>query len=304
MKPLNPGDLIALVSPGFCADLEVFDEGKKLLESLGFRVRYFGSSRPIYGRFNDTDEGRARHIESAFLDKEVSAILAVKGGYGTFRLTRHLDFALVRDNAKLFLGYSDVTALLALVSDYSGVPTFHAPMLVDLLKADVEENISSLTKVLSGQTTSYTLDEKKIISIQIGRATGKSFGGNITVLQSLIGACNFAKDESKIVFLEDVGEYLYSVERALIQLKISGLFDNAKAILFGSLILKDSTGPSSLGYDVLSMIGELFSDFRGPIVTNLPFGHGRRQLAIPHGVEVDIEGARDSFKMDFDKFWS
>lgn len=303
MKPLMIGDTIGIISPASRPDDNVYVAAKSFFESRGFLVKVFDQPDGRFGRMAGDDHTRAANLERAFRDPEVKMILCVRGGYGSGRLLEKIDYELVRQSDKIFVGYSDITNLLISFSNGSGLRSFHGPMVTDLIGKEDDWSISNFFSVLMGENSSYHLYEDDFTPVHLGQAHGRLFGGNISIIESLLGTSNLNAAEPRILILEDVGEFMFRFDRALVHLKRAGMFENVSGIVFGDLNLKDRGPDNSLGIEFEELIEMHFSDFDGPIAIDLPCGHTKRQMTLPIGAATTLSVGPSEMLLSFSDFW-
>lgn len=303
MKELRPDDTIGIVSPASAPDRKTYQFCQEFLESRGFRVKFFGRDAPPFGRMAASDRARLDNLHAAFRDPEVDAILCTRGGYGTIRLLDGLDYDLVRGAHKIFVGYSDITNLLVLFSAHAGLTPFHGPMLIDLMSREDAWTIERFFDLLMNRISGYELNRDDFQPLRNGAASGRLCGGNVTILESLTGTEPLRAEEPRILFLEDVGEYMYRLDRSLVHLKRCGLFENLAGVLLADMHLKDGHGDNSLGISLEELITMHFGDLGVPVAMDLPCGHTSRQMTLPVGVETTLEVTDSSLSLSFGKIW-
>lgn len=302
MRPLTPGDTIGIVSPASAPQGIVFDGFSRIAESRGYTVKVFGKTEPNFGRMTDPDSERADSLLAAFEDDEVTAIICSRGGYGSGRLLPYLSPERVRD--KIFVGYSDITNLLIHLNTACGIRTFHGPMAADLTGKNDSDTIMWLFSVLEGRRLSYELGGDEHLVFKSGEASGPIVGGNISTLSSLMGTESWKVPNNAILLLEDVNEFMYSLDRYLVQLRRCGVFEKASGIILSDLRLKDDGDRNnSLGFLLEELLEYHFSSFSGPIIYGAPCGHTQQQMTVPLGTPALLEASPGRSKLTFDDFW-
>lgn len=303
MRPLQPGDAIGVVSPASAADNDVISGFATLANQRGYRIKLFGGG-DRFGRMSASDAQRTRHLLDAFEDDSVAAIVAARGGYGSGRLLEHINPKAL--NPKILVGYSDITNLLLHIQGQAGFPTFHGPMAIDLVQKRNQITIHSFFQTLEGKRCLYSLlkDKGEFTPIRTGVASGPMFGGNISILNALAGTSSLRVPDGAILILEDVNEFMYALDRSLVHLRRTGLFDRVTAILFADMRLRDgSDRDNSLGMLLEDVIEDHFRDFAGPIAVGLPCGHTQRQLTLPFGCPAQVEISDDALSLSFEDLW-
>jgi muramoyltetrapeptide carboxypeptidase len=278
---LEQGDGIGIIAPaGPIADPEL-QPGADLLTSLGFKV--FLSSH-VLGKKDylaGDDRVRLRDLHDMFRDDKIKAILCARGGYGTLRLLESIDYEIIRENPKILVGYSDITALLVALHKRTGLVTFHGPMLRDF-RRNQHENLSSLLRLVgSGDKLSLPLPDGEIICP--GKAEGVLVGGNLNLLCHLLGTSFIPAPKGKILFIEEKGEPLYRVDRMLTHLKLSGFLRKCAGIVFGEFM--ECGDDSSL----TQVLQDRTLDLDVPVVTGLRAGHGEENVTLPIGVRASLD---------------
>jgi len=294
---LNRGDLIGLVSPASpIADPSRIERGVRYLEGLGYRVLLGKSITAIHGYLAGTDEQRVTDLHAMFAHKDVRAIFCIRGGYGTPRLLSLLDYRLVRRNPKVFVGYSDITGLQLALWKKAGLVTFHGPMvgvdMADKMDAFTEEIFWRLL-TSDRKHGPISLPEKKTRTVFPGKGTGRLLGGNLALIVSLLGTPFQPSFSGSVLFLEDIGEEPYRIDRMLVQLRNSRILGRSAAILTGQFTdcePEDKTKPS---LTVDQLLSETAGNARRPFLAHLPFGHENPKMTMPLGIRVRVDaGAR------------
>jgi muramoyltetrapeptide carboxypeptidase len=289
LKPrrLQPGDRIALVAPASAFKREEFDAGVQELSRLGFEAVYdqrvFERQRFVAG----SPEMRASAIHAAWHDPSIAALVAVRGGYGSAQLLPLLDAELMRANPKVFVGYSDVTALLAFHLRH-GVVSFHGPMLEYRLSAGpAGYDRTSFLRAVCEPAPMGELRPDGLEVLRDGEARGPLVGGTLTQLAASLGTpWAFQPPDGCILFLEDVSERPYRIHRLLTQLTQAGVLDRAAGLVFGELPSCDEPGGEHAIRDVLR---EYVVDFHGPVLFGFPSGHTRGATwTLPFGVAARL----------------
>ena len=303
--PLNPGDTVALVSPSKATD-EVLDLqiAQEVMQALGFKVKTGKHLAARRGHLAGADADRAADINAMFGDKEVKAIICLRGGSGAARLLPLLDYDLIRRNPKVLLGYSDITALHNAINAQTGLVTFHGPNGTgswNAFNADqfrrvfFERELMQYRNVVDARGE-LVPRQNRTITIAGGKAQGELIGGNLTVLTALAGSPYLPKFDGKILFLEDVGEAPYRIDRMLSTLKLMGALDRISGFIFGECTDCDPEG----GFGWLTM-DQIFEDhikpLKIPAYRGAMIGHIRQQFIVPVGGKVEMDADAGSFRM-------
>lgn len=287
-KALKNGATIGVAAASSTFSKEKFRRGVEVLRSLGFKVKYSNDiTERKFGYLAGDDEARAEELSSMFSDPEVDAVMFARGGYGVQRIIPHIDFSGFRKNPKLIVGYSDLTALTSYVSSKLGVSCFYGPALAALADEN-EVTVSSLYSALTSSKPLKPVKSKKLRVLKKGKATGNLAGGCLSIISSSIGTSYELKTNGSILFIEDVNERIYKYDRMLTHLKNSGLLDGVKGIVFGSMGLVENEKPEQLW----SVISDLLSDFKGPVIAGLGSGHTSPFITLPLGVSCTIDASQ------------
>ncbi len=283
---LKPGDTVALIAPGSSIPEEKIEKAVTNLESLGLKAREGKYIREKYGYTAGKDHERISDIHWAFSDDDVDAVWCVRGGYGCTRLLPYLDYKLIKKNPKILIGYSDITALHMAIFKKTGLTTFHGPVgSSEFTPYTVEYLQKMLFTPIIGQPIQHQ-DPAKVITLSEGEAKGKLIGGNLSLLSAMCGTKYLPSAKGKIVFLEDIEEKPYSVDRMLIQLEQAWNLKKAKGILLGEFSDCDSDSDRSL--TLRETLDNHFKDCGIPVLYNVPLGHIDDQATYPIGIKVKM----------------
>jgi muramoyltetrapeptide carboxypeptidase len=300
LKPLEPGDLICIISPAGWYDVRKLDEACVFLSSRGFRVSVSPQSYTKNGQYAGTDRERAVAVHEAFSNRECKAIFCAKGGYGTMRILDLIDFELIRQNPRILVGFSDVTCLLNEISERCGFPTFHGPMVIDFAGEAGIPIADDLLQLLAGRRSELSSYKPSAGSVlRDGESTGIIAGGNLTLVQTMIGTAHAPSLTGRLFFFEEVNEALYRVDRTLNHLRMAGQFKELKGVLIGESINIEKSA-ATLGRSESEVYRDFFctGNVEGPVVMNMPFGHGARNLPLPLGWPVTFRATPSRVTLD------
>lgn len=299
IKPrhLAPGDTIGLVLPASLAfEASTLDLAREQLEAVGFRVKLGAHARQKHGYLAGTDAERAGDLMAMFADPDVAGIFCFRGGWGTPRLLPLLDFDAIRRHPKVFLGYSDITALLNAIHQETGLVTFHGPIAASNL---VPFNLEGLRRVVMASEPIGALQnpEKdddelvnrsyRIVTLTPGRCSGRLVGGNLTLVASLMGTPWEVDTGGAILLLEDVEEELYRVDRMLTQLALGGKLAQAAGVVFGYCTdCPIGEGPS---FSLEEILAQHLGSLGVPAMAGLAFGHREKVLTLPIGLPATLD---------------
>lgn len=290
-KHLQNGDTIGVVAPAGCVAAAQIDTAVQQLDRLGYHVVLGEGTRRQWYSYAGTDAMRAREINDFFRNPEIDAILCLRGGYGAIRLLPEIDYSIVRYNPKIFIGYSDITALHVAFNQLSELITFHGPMLASNFTAIDGETLSSLQHTLTDGMAAFPVENpagSSLSALSSGVAEGIVMGGNLTTLTSLLGTPYAPDFTDKILFLEEIGEATYRIDRMLSQLKLAGSLDAVNGIILGDF---NNCEPSSpLDMPLLEVFQDRLGGLGIPVIHNFQSGHCRPMMTLPLGARARIDG--------------
>lgn len=302
-KRLEKGDVIGLITPGGPITKEQLDECIQQLEDLGFKTYYEETVLSEYGYFAGKDQERAEELMSMFANKNVDAILCVRGGYGSIRILDLLNFNLIRNNPKVFMGYSDITALNCSIFDQTGLVTYHGPLGISPFN---DFTFESFQQVVMNPRRRYSFPYRReensadntefdLYTITGGKADGKLIGGNISVLDSMIGSKYEVDFENKIVFLEEIGEKTYRVDKMLFHLLSATNLKKAAGIVLG--VFSECNINDEPRLSLRDALQDLLQPLDMPIFYGMSFGHIDTILTIPTGIKAKMDADKHSLKL-------
>lgn len=275
-KKLKEGDTIAIIATSGEVDFEKIKQAVKYFENKNFKVVLGSNIQKLHNELAGTDEERLEDIHNAFLDKNINAIICARGGYGALRLVNKIDYSIIKNNPKIFCGYSDITILNAMFYKKCGLVTFSGPMVQsDFAKETNKFTEKSFWKALTSDC--IEIKPRKENSQNFAPVQARLFGGNLSTLASLCGV-DFIPDEKFIFFAEDVNEPTYKIDRYFTQLlNIEKFRNNVAAIVCGEF-----SGLDNLEY-FKNLLDEIKSDLNVPIVTDYPISHSPQKATVPVG---------------------
>ena len=292
---LKQGDTIGIVCPSGYIPLEKVQVCIQTLEKWGYKVKLGTTVGEKKDSFSGTDQQRAEDLQTMLDDSSIKAILCARGGYGASRIINRINFNCFNEQPKWVIGFSDITVLHAAILQQNCM-SIHGPMAAAFAKGEAgEPYIQSLKQVLEGQPTAYTISANSMNGLGVAKA--EMVGGNLCMLAHLIGSKNAIDTNGKILFLEDVGEYHYNIDRLLIQCKNAGLFDHLAGLVIGGFTdLKDPS--SDFGASAYEIIKEHILGYTYPICFDFPISHSLSNFAIKQGqvYKLAISGQEVSLK--------
>jgi muramoyltetrapeptide carboxypeptidase len=280
---LKPGDQIGIISPAGPLRETDLQEGLSIMETSGFGIRIAPHVYDKQGYLAGKDEVRLGDLHAMFQDPAIKAIFCARGGYGCLRLLDKIDYGLIKKNPKIFVGYSDVTALMMAIYNKTGLITIHGPMVRDLSRKNQDHWQNLRILLTSGGPPKIGLIEGGGAVLVPGKATGKLLGGNLSLICHLVGTSYLPSFEGCILFIEETAEPLYRLDRMLTHLALSGRLKGLSGIITGEL---ENCGPS---YLVQKLLLEKLTDLGIPVAAGLPIGHGSRNLPLPMGLKAELD---------------
>ncbi len=325
-KALAPGDTIEIVAPAKYLDKERIELAQKRLEEMGFKVLIPRNLFRKKGFLGGSDEERAAELNAAFADPQVNAVMPGTGGYGTTRIVDKLDYDVIRRNPKILIGFSDITALHIAIHQKTGLVTFHSPLPEWGLGN--EENLSPYAakwfwrailansyrtgsvQLLHGYTI-YThpsegpkSEDAKLfeevprpVTMHVGKTHGRLIGGNVSVLHALMGTPYEIQTDGKILFLEDVGEAPYRVDRMLSTLRLAGKFDHVAGVILGQFTARKEEAKWDDDESIDDVLKEYFANLNVPVLANFPLGHVRYNATLPVGAMAELDAEEQTLRL-------
>ena len=285
---LKKGDTIAITCPAGYMPKEKAQTCIETIQQWGFEVmvgKTLGSKSKNY--FSGNDETRLNELQAMLDDERIKAILCGRGGYGISRIIDQIDFTQFKKNPKWIIGFSDITLLHAHINRNFKIATLHAPMAAAFNNGENKnEFIDSLHKALVGKKAKYACKADPFN--KLGEANGELIGGNLTLITHLIGTKSDINTKNKILFIEDIGELIYSTDRMLHQLKRSGKLTNLSGLIVGGFTdVKDTERP--FGKKVKELIKDILQDYDYPVCFDFPVGHKKENYALKIGGDFQLK---------------
>ena len=291
---LKKGDKIRIISPAGKIEPRYVYAAVGILESLGFTVEIAKNALSEYERFAGTDEQRAGDINEAIKDDTVKAIRCSRGGYGVIRIIDKNEKELRRSNPKWLIGYSDITALHALFSE-SGTASLHAQMCRAIAEDSESESVIAVTDLLYGKPHQIKTENPHTFNIK-GSARGKVCGGNLAVIGGLRATPYDFDYQDAILFIEDIGETPYKVDRLIQNLKLSGVFSRIKALIVGQFT---DCGCDDGQESIYRNIKEITAEYNIPVCFDFPVGHVGNNMPLIEGGEAELLITDQTVTLDF-----
>ncbi len=297
-KKLSKGDVIGIISPASSTDdFTNVEFGVKYLEKIGYKVEVGKNVGKTHGYLAGNDDERADDFHYMFNRKYINAIMCIRGGYGSTRLLDKIDYKLIKDNPKIFVGHSDITALQMAILSKTGLITFAGPMLA----VDFADEVSSFTEeIFWAMVTSnkkigkiHQPDDEKIFTLVKGVSKGRIAGGNLSLLSSLVGTNYLPELKDKILLIEEVSEVPYRIDRMLNQLRLAKVFNQVKGVILGAFTDCNETDPAKRTLTLGEVIADYFESLKIPVIYNLKHGHIKDSITIPIGIMVKLNASRN-----------
>jgi len=288
---LKQGDQIGICSPAGFITTEEIEPCKNALLKWGFRVLVGSSIGEKWNSFGGTDEERRKDLQRMLDDEELKAILCARGGYGMVRIIDLLDFSRFRKHPKWILGFSDITVLHAHLNAKVGVASMHCKMcnsFPDSTQPIFAEQQIGIESIFSNLTGRFSYRFPYSPSNRTGACEGQLVGGNLRTLESISGSISELNTDGKILFVEDTGEYLYSIDRMFWNLLRSGKLEHLKGLLIGGIKPKPDDPGEAFGISVEDIVLEKVKSYSYPVAFNLPVGHQKLNVALKCGVNYRL----------------
>ncbi len=294
---LKEGDKIGIIAPSHKIIPSDLSEFSNMLVSWGYQPEYGFNIFGSFHQFAGKDEERADDFIQMINNPEIKAIICARGGYGTVRILEKLDILTIKKNPKWIIGYSDITVLHSFYNKVIECETIHAAMPVNFTNESIANpSWLKLRSLLRGDLCSYEIPAHELN--RLGKSTGMLVGGNLSVLFSLRGTLCDLNTDGKILFIEDLDEYLYHIDRMMMNLKISGRLKNLKGLIAGEMTgIKDNNIP--FGKTAYEIIKDTVNDYSYPVAFNFPAGHGDTNLPLLLGRNIKLEVNENLSNIEF-----
>lgn len=294
---LVPKDKVALIATAKNFSPEEMKGAVKVLESWGLEVMTGKNLYKKWHQFAGTDEERAEDLQLALDSEDIKAIFCARGGYGTSRIIDRIDFSRLKTHPKLLIGFSDITVLLCHLN-HLGIEALHAAMPIQFGKADYQSSISRLKDCIFGQQLSYTIPAYALN--RLGTCHAPVIGGNLTILHTLLNTSSALDFTGKILFIEEVGEYLYHIDRMMVHFKRTGQLERLSGLIVGHFSeIKDNDVP--FGKNAYEVIAESVASYAYPVIFNFPAGHMTDNFPLMLGRQALLKSESNSASLVFNQ---
>ena len=301
-KRLKSGDLIGLISPASSPhDLTRINKSVEYLEKIGYKVEVGKNVGLVNGYLAGSDKQRLEDLHDMFRNKNVKAVFTLRGGYGSARLLDKIDYTLIKNNPKIFVGYSDINALQMAFYTKCGLITFAGPMAA----VDFYDEISPFTEELFWRIVSSDKkigrienpNKEKIFVLNKGRAEGRLLGGNLSILTSLMGTDYFPKLKDSILYFEEINEPPYRIDRMFNHLRLSKMLKGIRGIILGRFVDCYETDTEKATLTLNEVVLDYFNSVKMPVVYNFKHGHIKDNITLPYGIKCVLNASRDFFEI-------
>ena len=307
-RALRPGDTISLITPSTeVPDPDRLALAERTIKFFGLRLKRGRSLGRRYGTYRESVEARLDDLHSMFRDPEVRGVFAVRGGYGAMHLLDRIDYDLIRRSPKVFVGYSDITALHLAMNKLAGLVTFHVPVLLSSFSGYTRSHFlralfdkEPLGKLTIPQESDELRPSHALRTVRPGAATGPLIGGNLSLIAATMGTPYEIDTRGKILFIEDVGEQAYSIDRMLTHLRLAGKLDQAAGIIWGEC---EECGPADYkpsfasNFTVGEVVDNILGGLKVPVLSGLTIGHTKDQLTLPLGVMATLDATSGTLEV-------
>ena len=282
---------IGVVAPAYIPVAEKLNHGIKYLEQKGYHVvRGRSLSSEPFGYFSASEEIRANDINRMFADPEIDIIISARGGWGCLRLVDKLDYTSIPKNPKPLVGYSDITTLQLALWQKCRLPSFSGPMVAVEMGTDILEFTENhFWNLINQEQYQIKLNDPAIISMNNKKNEGVLLGGCLSLMAAQCGTDYMPDFSGSVLFLEDVGEEPYRIDRYLAQIQQAGILENLNGLILGEFI--DCETESRDSFTVDEILDQYFGDVNYPVLKNVPYGHGMKKLTMPVGFYTTIDSA-------------
>lgn len=286
-KALKKGDTIGVIAPSSAWDVDLLAPAISFLEEAGFKVVLHPQTKLKQNQFAGTVEDKLKAIHGYFIDSDIDAIFCTCGGNGIIHYLDQIDYNLIKQNPKILIGFSDITLLLNSIHAKTGLVTFHGPTMTTISRFDNKWR-QDMLDVLTGQKSTTEMDTQGV------EMEGTLIGGNLSVMQALIGT-SYAPDlKGSILMLEDINDHLSRYDRMIAHMKQAGWLSNLNGIILGEFKNSKDNPDRPFGYDIIDMIKNHAPNI--PVISDAPIGHGDNLCTLPIGAKVHLKNGSLSFK--------
>jgi muramoyltetrapeptide carboxypeptidase len=308
-KALKAGDTVGLITPAtYVPDPDRIALAERTIKFFGLRVKMGKNAGKRMGDYRISIEERLDDLHSMFRDNEVDAVFAIRGGYGSMHILDRIDYDLIRRNPKIFLGYSDITAMHLAINKHAQLVTFHGPIALSRFTDYTQKYFRKAlfdSQPIGALTNPPESNELRpshpLRTIRPGIATGPLIGGNLTLISNTMGTPYEIETRGKVLFLEDVDEEPYSIDRMLTHLRLAGKFEGVAGVIFGECQdckPKDYKPSSTIPYGLGEVLDNILGNLKVPVLSGLTIGHTDDQLTLPLGVAATLDATKGTLTIN------
>jgi muramoyltetrapeptide carboxypeptidase len=308
-RALAPGDTVGLITPStYVSDPDALATAERTLRHFDLKPKWGANVRKKFGYLGGSIDERLEDLHAMFSDTAVRAIFALRGGYGSAQLLDRIDYNLIRANPKIFVGYSDITALHLAIHQKTGLVTFHGPVVLsrftDYTQGYFRKALFAPKPVgalVNPPEANPLRPAHPLRTVRAGKATGPLIGGNLTLISTTMGTPYEIDTRGRILFLEDVDEEPYRIDRMLTQLRLAGKLDAAAGIIFGECLdcrPKDYQPSFNSTFTLGEILDNILGGLKIPVLAGLTIGHTDDQLTLPEGVRATLDADRGELSID------
>ena len=295
IKPakLKKGDRLGLIAPGEFITEEELITSIDNLEALGFKISYTKNILSRNGYLAGTDEQRASDLNEMFSRNDIDGIVAARGGYGCTRILPLIDYNLIEKNPKVLLGYSDITALHMAIYSKTGLVSFHGPVGISTFNEYTVSNLKNILLYSLENLTLYNAEDDEhnnsnSFTIISGKSSGRLIGGNLSLMVSLIGTPYDFDPSGKLIFIEEIGEQPYRIDRMLTQMIEAGKFEKASGIILGEFVDCEPDKNDLNSFSLKEVLYNCLFNLNVPVIYGMSFGHIKNKLTLPIGINAEL----------------
>jgi muramoyltetrapeptide carboxypeptidase len=299
LRRIQKGGKLGVIAPGFQPNPDKLQKGIDYLTKLGYAVKRGKSLTAKHGYLAGDDNLRIDDLHSMFSDPEIDGIICARGGWGCLRLLDKLDYDMINQNPKLLVGYSDITTLQLALWQKAGIPSLSGPMAAVEMGGEILEFTEKhFWGQINNRHPEYTINFKDTETIiwQSGQAEGRLLGGCLSIVASQLGTGFSPNYRDSILFLEEVGEKPYRVDRSLAQLKQAGIFNQINGLILGNFIDCVDENDDQESFSIEEVLQDYFGNSHYPVLFNFPYGHGMKKVSMPVGVLSKLDTAQTNIK--------
>ncbi|KAA3611142.1 MAG: LD-carboxypeptidase [Calditrichaeota bacterium] len=303
LKKIAPGSTISVIAPAYPPNPEKTELGITYLESKGYEVVRNESLKGNHGYFSAPDEQRIKELNESFANPNVDAIICARGGWGNLRLLDKIDYKTIKQNPKLLVGYSDITTLQLAIWQKCEIPSISGPMVaVEMASGILDFTEKYFWEQIDNPEKNYSINLAEIgtENWNDGQSHGTLLGGCLSMVAHQLGTPYSPNYDGSILFIEDVGEVPYKIDRYLAQMKQAGILDSISGLIIGEFLDCESDDEDS--FSVEEILHDYFDNLKCPVIYNFPYGHGMKKISMPIGSKTSLDTKKG--KLEFENIFN